>query len=110
MAQGEHNTLSFHIDIERIARANSEPAPQRPGKNDLAFSGNSGLHGKTILPRPDIIMQSRRTNSGAIPRSETFVLHADSQFQPAHTICIAWGQKKVFLYGCVQRTGGLIPF
>jgi hypothetical protein len=50
MTHGEHNTLSFHLDIERITRANSQPAPKRPGKNDLAFGGDSRLHGKTILP------------------------------------------------------------
>jgi hypothetical protein len=37
--------------IEGITGANTQPAPNRTGKHDLTFGGNSGLHGKTILPR-----------------------------------------------------------
>ena len=36
---------------EGITGTNTQPAPNRTGKHDLTFGGNSGLHGKTILPR-----------------------------------------------------------
>src|SRR5439155_15750189 len=45
------DSLAFHADVERIARANSEAAAKLAGQNDLALRGDARLHGKTDLTR-----------------------------------------------------------
>jgi len=44
------NTTGLDVCLERVAGPNAKPASKRARKNDLAFSRNFGLHGKTILP------------------------------------------------------------
>ena len=34
----------------RISRTYPQTAPEKPRKHNLTFSGNLGVHGKTILP------------------------------------------------------------
>ena len=47
----QHDPILLDGNVERIAGANAELAAKRSGKNDLAFGGDPGLHGKTILPQ-----------------------------------------------------------
>jgi hypothetical protein len=47
----QNNAPGFHADLYRIASLNAKLAPKRPRKNNLSFSRNPGLHGKTILPQ-----------------------------------------------------------
>lgn len=44
----------FNVGLEGITRLEIESPPQRAGKNDLAFGGELGLHGKTILPCTEV--------------------------------------------------------
>jgi hypothetical protein len=46
----QYNTAIFYIGVQRISGANIQTTAEGPGKYDLSFGGNSGLHGKTILP------------------------------------------------------------
>jgi hypothetical protein len=48
----QNNASSFDVGIERIAGENTEPATKQARKHNLAFGGDPGFHGKTILPPP----------------------------------------------------------
>jgi len=54
----EDNSAGLDVGVERIAGANTEPAPEWSWKNDLTFGGDLGLHGKTILPGAGLDRQS----------------------------------------------------
>ena len=41
----------FYVSVQRIPGTDVETTTQWAGKNYLALRGNSGLHGKTILPQ-----------------------------------------------------------
>ncbi len=43
----------MHCRVQQVARMYAESAANRAGQNNLSFGGNSGLHGKTILPQAE---------------------------------------------------------
>src|SRR5438552_19173254 len=49
LARRQHNPPVLYIGVQRITCTNVEPAAKGAWKNDLAFGGDFGLHGKTIL-------------------------------------------------------------
>ena len=46
----QDNASVLYIGVQGIACTNIQAAAKWTRKNDLAFGGNLGLHGKTILP------------------------------------------------------------
>ena len=50
MTGGEDDLPAFHAGVERVAGAKSEFSPDRTGEDNLPLAGNTGLHGKNILP------------------------------------------------------------
>jgi hypothetical protein len=48
--RGEDDATVFYVGVERVTGADIEATAERAGKNNLAFGGDFGLHGKTILP------------------------------------------------------------
>ena len=46
----QDDTSRLDFGIEGVPGADTQPAENWTGKDDPPFSGNPGLHGKTILP------------------------------------------------------------
>src|SRR6516164_5071533 len=46
----QYNSPVLNVRIQRIASTNVKPTTNRARKNDLPFSGDLGLHSKTVLP------------------------------------------------------------
>lgn len=59
LSRTQNDTFALDLGIERIARLQPQPPTNRAGQNDLAFGGNFGLHGKTILPLAEAELAER---------------------------------------------------
>lgn len=46
----QDDAVALELDAQRIACTKPEPAADAAWENDLTLGGNSGTHGKTILP------------------------------------------------------------
>ena len=65
---GEDDALALDGGFERVARMQAELAPDGAGENDLAFAGNFGLHGKTVLPCEAYFAKRRNGDGEPITR------------------------------------------